>query len=102
MQQKAVSSHHISYSLGAEADASVAPASCQGVSESDNVHLEPLFLQTKRPQLPQLLLISLELLSEEGQASGCTAILVPQKNMASLPTVNLAVKSHQNISAGTE
>ena len=47
--------------MGEEADTQIATTSFQTVAESDKVTPEPPFLQTKQPELPQLLLVRLVL-----------------------------------------
>lgn len=54
--------------LGEETDPHLATASFQVLVESDKVSLQPPFLQDKQPQLPQPLLIPLQLNQLSGLA----------------------------------
>jgi len=60
-QHEAIVSHPIVSYLGEETNTHLSTASFQVVVESDKVSLQPPLLQTKQPQLPQLLLLRLVL-----------------------------------------
>ena len=56
MQLQAISAYPISNNLGEETNTHIPTTSFQVVVESDKVSPHPPLLQTKQPQLPQLLL----------------------------------------------
>ncbi|KAK4825740.1 hypothetical protein QYF61_002179 [Mycteria americana] len=60
-QLEAISSRPITCYLGEETDPHLSTTSFQAVVESDKVSPQPPFLQTKQPQFPQPILISLVL-----------------------------------------
>ena len=61
IQLEAISSRPIASYLEEETNTCLTTTSFQVVVESDKVSPEPLFLQTKHPQLPQPLLLRLVL-----------------------------------------
>ena len=57
MQLEAISSHPMAHYLGDETNTHLTTTSFQVVVESNKVSPQPLFLQSKQPEFPQLLLI---------------------------------------------